>query len=77
MKIKKHSKNVQLRLNIKKSKLMTTGVAASRRIDNEDINVVDSLLGSDISSKETSREEKCHIPESRQLGGLGKDIQMP
>ncbi|XP_053117089.1 uncharacterized protein LOC128329604 isoform X3 [Hemicordylus capensis] len=57
-----------LQLNIKKTKLLTTGTATSLRIDNEDIEVLDRfcLLESTVNSKGSSSQEiSCRLALGR------------
>ena len=57
MKIKEQSEKMGLQLNIKKTKVMTTGKATNFAVDREDVEMVDSfcLLGSIINNKELKK----------------------
>ena len=64
MKVKEESEKVGLKLNIQKTKIMTTGLVTSRQIDGETIETVTDFifLGSKIPADgDCSQEIKRHL----------------
>lgn len=61
IKVKENSEKMVLKLNMKKTKVMTTNKTKSFRTDNEGIQMVGSFcLGSTISSRGARRKEMHH-----------------
>ena len=67
MKVKEESKNVDLKLNIQKTKIMTSGPITSRQIDGETMQTVRGLIF--LGSKITADGDCSHEIKRRLLLG--------
>ena len=85
MKVKEESKKVGLKLNIQKTKIMTSGPITSWQIDRETLETVREFifLGSQITADgDCSHEIKTHTPRRKAMRNLdsvlkSRDITLP